>query len=73
MDELDKWFEWRDRQRQRPRTMTLGEYECWCRGGDMISDPTTANAFPGGLTITFSGPAIIGRFADDGTEGAGGK
>ncbi len=63
--ELDKWFSWRDSQRRRPRVMTAGEYAAWLRGGDTISSPTTANAFPGGLTIDFNTPPIIGRFGDE--------
>lgn len=62
--ELDEWFAWRDSQRRRHRVMTAGEYAAWIRGGDAISCSTEAGAFPGGLTIDFNGPAIIGRFED---------
>ena len=61
---LEQWFDWRDAQRKRHRVMTAGEYFAWTRGGDAISHSTEANAFPGGLTIDFRGPNIIGRFDD---------
>lgn len=59
--EIDDWMTWRDAERAKHRFMTAGEYWAWCRGGDAISHPSSANAFPGGLTIDFSAPTIIGR------------
>jgi len=61
MDELEQWQSWRTEQRKKHRTMTWGEYMAWCRGGDSISRPYEANAFPGGLTIHFNTPPVIGR------------
>lgn len=61
-DEIDKFFAWRESMRRKPRTMTIAEYSAWCRNGDAISHPSSANAFPGGLTITFGPSAgILGR------------
>lgn len=59
--ELEKWWQWREAQRHKHRTMTRAEYMVWCRGGDAISSSTEANAFPGGLTILLDTPSIIGR------------
>lgn len=64
-EENQLWLDWRDVQRSRRRVMTAGEYLAWTRGGDAISYSTDANAFPGGLTIDFRTPAIIGRFEDE--------
>lgn len=61
---LDEWFQWRDLNRSKHRTMTLSEYAAWCRGGDAISHPSAANAFPGGLTIILNTPPIIGTVTD---------
>lgn len=66
VDEFMVWFkEWRNNQRRRPRVMTLGEYRAWLAAGDVISHPSSAPAFQGGLTIHFDGPPIIGRFDDE--------
>lgn len=64
METIEEWLDWREEQRRRHRVMTYAEYMTWCRGGDAISCPSSANAFPGGLTIDFSEPGIIGRFED---------
>ncbi len=64
--DLDHWWQWRETQRRKHRTMTLGEYMAWCRGGDAISSSSEANAFPGGLTILFT-PPIIGKVSEDST------
>ncbi len=57
----DEWLAWRDAEKKKHRVMTLGEYMAWSRGGDLISHPTSSNAFPGGLTILFNTPPVIGR------------
>lgn len=62
---MGEWHKWRDEQRRRPRIMTISEYMVWSRTGDAISDHTSASAFPGGLTIDFSAPPIIGLFKDE--------
>lgn len=49
--EVEKWMEWRERERRKRRTMTAREYSAWLRDGDAISSPTATDAFPGGLTI----------------------
>lgn len=66
---LSYWERWRDEQRKKHRFMTYGEYLAWTRGGDAISSSASANAFPGGLTIDFSTPPIIGRTDNDRTSG----
>lgn len=59
--QIDDFFAWRDRQRKRHRVMTMGEYQAWKSGGDMISHPSNSNCFLGGLTLLVDTPAIIGR------------
>lgn len=61
MDEIEQWLEWRKAERRKHRTMTMGEYAAWCQGGDSISHPSDANAFPGGITLVLNTPAIIGK------------
>jgi len=63
MTTADEYFAWRDAERRKHRTMTSAEYAVWVRGGgDAISSPSQANAFPGGLTIIIGPEAsIIGR------------
>lgn len=63
-EEIDRWLAWKDRERRKHRTMTLGEYIAWSRGGDAISHSSEANPFPGGLTILLNTPPIIGRASD---------
>lgn len=63
-EEIDRWLAWRDSERKKHRIMTQGEYMAWCRGGDAISSRHESNAFPGGITIDFSAPPIIGRAVD---------
>lgn len=53
--------EWREAQRRKHRYMTWAEYRAWCFAGDGISYPSSAESFPGGLTIDFSGPPMLGR------------
>lgn len=59
-----EFLKWREVQRKRHRVMTVGEYYAWRQGGDVLSSPTEANAFPCGLTIEY-GPGVIGRFCED--------
>jgi len=66
--QVEKYLKWRDEQRQRHRVMNLSEYTAWQRGGDAISCPSDSNAFPGGITIEFCEPPIIGRFSNEGKE-----
>lgn len=47
--------------RRKHRVMTIAEYASWCDGGDAISSASSANAFPGGLTIDFSSDPDSGR------------
>jgi hypothetical protein len=60
-EELDRYFAWRDAMRRKHRTMTMGEYRAWLQGGDLISHPSKASNFLGGLTILLDTPAIIGK------------
>ena len=59
--QIDDWRAWSDAQRSKHRYMTQGEYMAWCRAGDAISSPIENCSFPGGLTIDFNTPPIIGR------------
>lgn len=62
--EVEEWMEWRERERHKHRTMTSAEYYAWCFSGDVISHPSSSDAFPGGITIDFSGgreAAILGK------------
>jgi hypothetical protein len=68
--EAKEWFEWRNRERRKHRYMTAAEYWAWTRGGDAISSSCESNPFPGGLTIDFNAPAVIGRTDPDRTDGA---
>jgi hypothetical protein len=60
---LEEIFAWRQTEKKKHRVMTWSEYTAWCRGGDSISHPSEANAFPGGLTILFDDTpfSIIGK------------
>lgn len=62
--EAERWFEWRSKERAKHRVMTSAEYFAWCRSGDVLSSPSDANAFPGGITIDFSDNGILGKTAD---------
>jgi len=65
-DPVEEFFKWADEQRQKHRVMTMAEYQAWLIAGDAISDHTSTNPFPGGLTIRFNkGSSIIGRTLDD--------
>lgn len=55
---VDEFFEWRKAERKKHRTMTMAEYQAWCRTGDAISHPCNSNSFPGGLTIVFGAQAV---------------
>lgn len=60
--ETERFFEWRNRERRKHRVMTAAEYFAWCRCGDILSHPSSANAFPGGVSIDFSPSAgILGK------------
>lgn len=66
--EVEEWMDWRDRERRKHRLMTLHEYRMWCVVGDAISDPSTSNAFPGGLTIILAkgrDDFILGKTSND--------
>lgn len=63
--DVQQWLDWRGAQRRRRRVMTWSEYWTWAHSGDSISSCTESNPFPGGLTIKFSGPAVVGNFDDD--------
>jgi hypothetical protein len=60
-EQINAWFDWRERMNRRHRTMTYAEYVIWCRGGDLISDPTCNNGLGGGVTITLDPPSVIGK------------
>ncbi len=49
----EEYFDWVERERRKHRVMTAAEYSAWYKVGDAISHPSTGNAFPGGITITF--------------------
>ena len=65
--EAQEFFDWRDRQRKKHRTMTIAEYDAWCCRGDAISSPSCSNAFPGGITIIFGdrNNSILGKVSDE--------
>jgi hypothetical protein len=58
--ELDAWFAWREKERQKDRVMTVGEYQAWCRGGDCLGWSGSTNPGFRNLTITPGAP-IIGQ------------
>lgn len=58
--EAAEFFRWRDQINRKHRTMTLGEYQAWCNGGDAVSHPSNTNALRGGLTILLNTPPYIG-------------
>ena len=63
--EIDAYFAARDRQRQKRRVMTMGEYVLWSRCGDAYDSPTNNDCFVGGLTIILDGrPPIFGHHED---------
>lgn len=63
--EIDAYFAHRDRQRQRRRVMTMGEYTLWAKCGDAYDTPTNTDCFRGGLTLTLDGrPPMFGRHED---------
>jgi hypothetical protein len=62
--EIENFFRWRDGMNRKHRTMTVGEYMAWCRGGDAVSHPSNSNALRGGLTIILNTPPIIGKVGD---------
>lgn len=71
MSEIGVFLKWREVERHKRRIMTAAEYEMWRRGGDAISSPTEASAFPGGLTIRLSNrPLVIGQLPSTGKGGA---
>ncbi|WP_162918496.1 hypothetical protein [Taklimakanibacter deserti] len=61
---FEQFWKWREEMRRKHRTMTIGEYMAWCRGGDAISCPSSTDAFPGGITILLNTPPIIGKVTD---------
>lgn len=63
--DIDAWNAWREQERNKRRHMTLAEYRVWSRIGDSISDHTSTDAFPGGITIDLRPAPIIGRTSDD--------
>jgi hypothetical protein len=61
-DKMDEYFEWRDNIRRQPRTMTMGEYLAWAKGGgDAVSSSCSTAPGWSELTILLNTPPVIGR------------
>ena len=52
-NQSERYFDWREKQARKHRTMTMAEYRGWCRVGDILSHPSASNSMSGGLTIQF--------------------